>query len=107
MAQRAPDVETHPERQGGEPCLAGTRVRVRSIGEVVESGTYTPEEAAAAKDVSLPDVHRALAYYYDHPDEMERYADRQRERERRSLDAGADTIADLRRERTADDGPDG
>lgn len=107
MIKQVPGIETHPERQGGEPCVAGTRVRIRSIGEAVEEDTYTPQEAADAKGVALSDVHRALAYHSDHPDETEQYADRQREREQQSRTAGAEAITDLRRKQTERDESDG
>lgn len=82
MPELAPGIDHHPDKQGGEPCVAGTRVPVRRIGHLVERHGATPAEIAEHYGISLSDVHRALAYYYDHPDEMERYEQRDRELER-------------------------
>lgn len=55
---------------GGKARVAGTRIRVLDIVYQHESGKPAAEIAAAWQGVSVADVHAALAYAYDHPDEI-------------------------------------
>ncbi len=55
---------------GGKARIEGRRVSVFQIGEMHTVVGDTPEEIADQLSLSLADVHAALAYYYDHPDEM-------------------------------------
>lgn len=75
---------------GGEPRLEGRRISVRQIAELVIDGAEAPVDVADQLDVPVADVHLALAYYYDHPDEMEAIREQHRERvsevEERSVD---------------------
>lgn len=100
MAELAPGIDRDPEKQGGEPCVAGTRVPVRRIGQLVDTDGFAPADIADRYDLSLGDVHRALAYYYDHPDEMAGYDER--DRELASLAAESDSFREAR-ERLAGD----
>lgn len=61
---------------GGKARLSGRRISVFQIGEMYTRGGYSPEEIADQLGCSLAEVHAALAYYYDHPEEMEAVADR-------------------------------
>ena len=54
---------------GGEPRIEGRRIGVLHVATRVLDDE-TPEEVAADFDLDLADVYRALAYYYDHPEEM-------------------------------------
>lgn len=55
---------------GGEPRIDGTRIGVRHIAvRVIEHG-QAPDHVADQFDVPLEDVYEALAYYYDHLDEI-------------------------------------
>jgi len=96
MAQQIPGIERDPERQWGEPCIAGSRVPVRAVHEAVELGGRPPEAAAEAFGVSLADVYRALTYYHDHREEMERIEAEREQAKQRSIDGGAKTLSDLR-----------
>lgn len=87
MAELAPGIVRDPDTQGGEPCVAGTRIPVRRIGHLAERADLTPAAIAERFELSLSDVHRALAYYYDHPDEMDAHDRRDEELERRANDA--------------------
>lgn len=68
-----------PEVLGGEPRLEGRRISVRQIAELVLEGGSPPPEVADRLEIPVAEVHLALAYYYDNPDEMaaveERYRD--------------------------------
>jgi uncharacterized protein (DUF433 family) len=57
---------------GGKPCIKGTRIRVWDIYVLCELQGKTADEAIAAyPQLSLSDVHAALAYYYDHKAEID------------------------------------
>ncbi|WP_436930048.1 DUF433 domain-containing protein [Halosimplex halobium] len=55
---------------GGKPRLAGHRISVLQIAEMVLDAGYSPEHTADQLGISLAEVHTALAYYYDNPDKM-------------------------------------
>lgn len=55
---------------GGKACIAGTRIRVLDVLYQHELGKAPAEIAAVWHGVSVPDVYDALAYAYDHPDEI-------------------------------------
>jgi uncharacterized protein (DUF433 family) len=55
---------------GGDPRIEGTRIGVLHIYELVVDGDHPPADIADQLDLSLGQVYEALAYYYNHPDEM-------------------------------------
>lgn len=57
---------------GGKACIAGTRVRVLDIVGLHRRG-FQPEEMLRmyAVPLTLAQVHAALAYYYDSPEDIE------------------------------------
>ena len=53
------------------PTVKGTGIRVKDIASAYEHSGYDPDEITQLyPDLSLGDVHRALAYYYDHIDDF-------------------------------------
>ncbi|MDL5362665.1 DUF433 domain-containing protein [Halalkalicoccus sp. NIPERK01] len=64
---------------GGKARLDGRRISVFQIGEMIVDSDYSPEYIADQLDISLAEVHTALAYYYDHPEEMDAIRQRRRE----------------------------
>lgn len=58
---------------GGEPCIAGQRIRVRDIVAARDLGGYSPEEIASSvyPHLTLAQVYAALAYYEDHREEID------------------------------------
>jgi uncharacterized protein (DUF433 family) len=68
---------------GGAPRIDGRRIGVHHIATQVIDAGEPPEQVAADYDLDIADVHRALAYYYDHPEEM-----RAVEADRRSVPEG-------------------
>jgi uncharacterized protein (DUF433 family) len=57
---------------GGRACIAGHRVRVADIVVWHEKRGYCPDEIVEMfPGISLADVHAALAYYFDHRQEIE------------------------------------
>ncbi len=56
---------------GGAPTVEGTGIRVRDVADAYEHSGYDPDEITQLyPDLTLSDVHQALAFYYDHIDEF-------------------------------------
>ncbi len=55
---------------GGAPRIEGRRIGVHHIARRVIDAGKSPEQVAADYRLDIADVHRALTYYYDNPDEM-------------------------------------
>ncbi len=64
-------IEITPGICGGKARIAGRRVRVSDIVIWHERLGMTADEIASASDLTLADVHAALAYYFDHTAEIE------------------------------------
>src|SRR5437763_483246 len=57
---------------GGRACIAGHRIRVADIVAWHERRGYSPDEVVGLfPGLTLGDVHAAIAYYFDHRDEVE------------------------------------
>ncbi|MEF8826963.1 MAG: DUF433 domain-containing protein [Halapricum sp.] len=61
-----------------EPHIEGSRITVRHIYERVHERGLRPETVAERHNLDIADVYHALAYYHDHPREMQE-VERQRE----------------------------
>lgn len=60
-----------PEHSDGAPTIEGTGIRVQDVASASEHSGYGPEEITQLyPDLTLGDVHRALAYFDDHSDEF-------------------------------------
>ncbi len=55
-----------PGTMGGRPRIAGQRIRVQDIANWHERGGMSPDEIAREFDLTLAEVHAALAYYFEH-----------------------------------------
>ncbi len=65
---------------GGKPCVLGHRIRVQDIASDHEQLGLSPDEICDAHPgLTLAQVHAALAYYFDHREEIagEMEADRE------------------------------
>lgn len=60
-----------PEVLHGEPHIAGHRIGVSDVAIWVNVHGKTADEIAEQYALSLGEVHAALAYYYDHKDEID------------------------------------
>jgi uncharacterized protein (DUF433 family) len=56
---------------GGKATIDNTRVRVNNVVWLHKQGHTPAQVLDAYPDLSLAQVHAALAYYYDHVDEIE------------------------------------
>ncbi len=65
-------IESVAEKCGGKPVIAGTRIRVWDVYVAHELEGKTADQIVAAfPHITLADVHAALAYYWDHKDEID------------------------------------
>ena len=65
-------IEITPGVFGGKPCIAGHRIRVVDVAIWHERMGMSADEIASDYQLSLAEVHAALAYYFDHRDEIEK-----------------------------------
>ena len=65
-------IEVTPQVSGGRPRIAGRRITVQDIVIWHERLGRSPDEIALDHDVTLGDVHAALAYCFDHREEVDR-----------------------------------
>ena len=54
-----------------EPHIEGSRITVRHIYERVHGRGLRAETVAERHNLDIADVYHALAYYHDHPEEMQ------------------------------------
>ncbi|MEF8886712.1 MAG: DUF433 domain-containing protein [Haloarculaceae archaeon] len=80
MAQRAHRVD---HELMDEPHVSGRRISVLQLYEQVGERGRHPGEVAEQLDLDVADVYAALAYYYDHPDEMAAVRKRRDSRQQR------------------------
>jgi len=64
-------VEKDPTRCGGQPVVAGTRIRVATVLSCYRQGMGVEEIVQQYGTLRPADVHDALAYAYEHLDEIE------------------------------------
>lgn len=76
----APHVDSHPNKCGGKPCVAGTRIRVADVSLAIEVHGMTPDGVRGLyPQLTLADVYGAMAYYWDHRDEIDRQIEEEEE----------------------------
>ena len=68
-------IEMTPDRAGGKPRIRGRRITVQDIAIWHERLGKTADEIAAEYDLTLADVYAALAYYFDHREDIDRRMD--------------------------------
>lgn len=65
------EIVRDPDHSNGAPTIEGTGIRVIDIAKGYEHSGYDPDEITGLyPDLSLTDVHTALAYYYEHIEEL-------------------------------------
>jgi uncharacterized protein (DUF433 family) len=68
-------IEITPGVAGGKPRIAGHRITVQNIVIWHEHMGKNVDEICAEYDLTLADVYAALAYYFDHRDEIDQSID--------------------------------
>ena len=61
-----------PDICGGKPRISGHRITVQNVMIWHERVGYSVEEIASMYELTLAEVYSALAYYFDHKDEIDR-----------------------------------
>jgi uncharacterized protein (DUF433 family) len=65
-------IEITPGVASGKPRIAGHRITVEDIVVWHDRLGRSADEIATEYDLTLGDIHAALAYYFDHREEMDR-----------------------------------
>ena len=65
-------IELTPETAGGRPRIRGRRITVQHVAMWHERLGKTADDIAAEYDLTLADVYAALAYYFDHREDIDR-----------------------------------
>jgi len=68
-----PHVSKDSQVMGGSPCIAGTRVRIMDLVGAYKAGVPVVElqEYFSSRALTLSEIYAALAYYFDHQEELE------------------------------------
>jgi uncharacterized protein (DUF433 family) len=71
-AVRGERIVSTPGTCGGKPRISGHRIKVADIAIWYERTGLSPDEIVSEwPTLTLSDVHAALAYYYDHRDQID------------------------------------
>jgi uncharacterized protein (DUF433 family) len=71
--RRGDRIVVTPGVRGGKPRIAGHRITVADVAIWHERMGMSPDEIVFEyPTITLSDVHAALAYYFDHRDEVDR-----------------------------------
>jgi uncharacterized protein (DUF433 family) len=79
-----PHIVRTPGVRGGKARIDGTRICVVDVAIAYQQG-HKPEEIQtyfSSRPLTLAEVMSALAYHYDHPEELEEYLQREDEAEK-------------------------
>jgi uncharacterized protein (DUF433 family) len=66
-----PHIVKEPGYCGGKAAIDNTRVRVNNVAWLAKQGLTPQQVLEHYPDLTLAQVHAALVYYYDNPDEIE------------------------------------
>ena len=66
-----PYISSDAEIAGGKPIISGTRITVRSIAGYYQMGMSIDEILTTRPHLTPSQVHAALAYYFDHQEEID------------------------------------
>ncbi len=101
----AEHIEITPAICGGKPRIKGHRIKVQHVAIWNERMGLSPDEIVSQHpSLTLADIHAALAYYWDHRDEIE--ADiKEAEAFADKLRDGAPSVFDKVKQRNASDDP--
>ncbi len=68
-------IEATPGICAGKPRIVGHRITVEQVAFWHEKLGLRPDEIACQYDLTLADVHAALAYYHDHREAIDQQAE--------------------------------
>ncbi len=64
-------ITSDPNTFGGKPCIAGRRIRVVDVAIWHEKFGWSPDTIASKFNLTLPEIHAALAYYFENREAFE------------------------------------
>jgi uncharacterized protein (DUF433 family) len=64
-------IESSPGVAGGKPRIAGHRITVQDVAIWHDRLGLSADQIASEHGLSLADIHAALAYYFDHREEID------------------------------------
>ncbi len=67
-----PYIEFNSKIAGGSPIIKGTRITVRTIAGYYQMGMNVDEILTSLSHLTSSQVHSALAYYFDHQEEIDK-----------------------------------
>jgi len=67
-----PYIEFTSKIAGGSPRIKGTRITVRTIAGYYQMGMSVDEILTSLSHLTSSQVHSALAYYFDHQEEIDK-----------------------------------
>ena len=65
-----PYIVSNPGTAGGKPVIKGTRITVNCIARYYQLGMSIDEILESLRHLTPSQVHSALAYYFDHQEEI-------------------------------------
>ena len=71
QAKTYPHIGSDPEIADGKPIIVGTRITVRCIAGYYQMGMNADEILTTLSHLRPSEVHSALAYYFDHQEEVD------------------------------------
>ena len=71
QAKTYPYIGSDPEIADGKPIIVGTRITVRCIAGYYQMGMNADEILTTLSHLTASQVHSALAYYFDHQEEVD------------------------------------
>ena len=66
-----PHIGSDPEIADGKPIIIGTRITVRCVAGYYQMGMSADEILTTLIHLTPSQVHSALAYYFDHQEEVD------------------------------------
>jgi uncharacterized protein (DUF433 family) len=71
-------ITSTPGVQGGQLCLAGTRIRVLTIAAMASQGADAEQILTELPHLDLARIHAALAYYFANKEQVDAELDAER-----------------------------
>jgi len=71
QAKTYPYIGSDPGIADGKPIIVGTRITVRCIAGYYQMGMSADEILATLRHITPSQIHSALAYYFDHQNEVD------------------------------------
>jgi uncharacterized protein (DUF433 family) len=72
QAKTYPHIGSDPEIADGKPIIVGTRITVRCVAGYYQMGMSADEILITLPHLTPSQVHSALAYYFDHQEEVDK-----------------------------------